>query len=46
MITSNVDPRTVMELMGHCSTEMTIGTYARSSEEVKRKALEEIGKRS
>ena len=45
MITSNVDPRTVMELMGHTNTDMSIGTYARSNEEKKREALAEIGRR-
>lgn len=46
MITSNVDPRTVMELMGHSSTEMSIEVYARSSDEKKRSALEELGRKS
>jgi integrase len=46
MITSNVDPRTVMELMGHTNTDMSIGTYARSNDQKKRDALAEIGRKS
>lgn len=46
LITSGVDPRTVMELMGHSSTDMTIGTYARSNITKKRDALVEIGRKS
>ena len=46
LITSGVDPRTVMELMGHSSTDMTVGTYARSNIEKKRDALVEIGRKS
>ena len=45
MITSNVDPRTVMELMGHSNTNTTVGIYARSTDEKKRSALEEIGRK-
>lgn len=45
MITSNVDPRTVMELMGHNNTNTTVGVYARSNDEKKRNALEEIGRK-
>lgn len=44
LITGGVDPRTVMELMGHSSTSMTVGTYARSNIEKKREALVEIGR--
>ncbi len=40
LITEGVDPRTVMELMGHNNTGMTID-YARSNEELKLKALED-----
>jgi integrase len=46
LITNGVDPRTVMELMGHSSTDMTVGTYARSNIEKKRNALVEIGRKS
>ena len=46
MITSNVDPRTVMELMGHNNTNMSIGTYARSNDEKKRQAIVEIGRKN
>ena len=46
MITSNVDPRTVMELMGHNNTDMSIGTYARSNDEKKRQAIVEIGRKN
>ena len=45
LITGGVDPRTVMELMGHSSTDMTVGVYARSNEETKRSALVEIGRK-
>lgn len=45
MITNNVDPRTVMELMGHTNTSMTVGVYARSDDQKKREALEELGRR-
>lgn len=38
LITNNVDIRTVMELMGHNNTNMTID-YARSSSELKSDAL-------
>ena len=40
LITSGVDPRTVMELMGHNNVQTTIGTYARSTEEKRREAVE------
>lgn len=46
MITGGVDPRTVMELMGHKNLSMTVGTYARSTDEIKRNALEELGRRN
>ena len=39
LITNNVDIRTVMELMGHNNTDMTID-YARSSDDLKKEALE------
>ena len=39
LITNGADPRTTQELMGHKESTMTIG-YARSNEELKRKALE------
>lgn len=40
LVTNNVDPRTVMELMGHKNFSMTV-SYARSDEEKKKKAIEE-----
>ena len=39
LVTNNVDPRTVMELMGHNNVNMTV-SYARSNEELKKDALE------
>ena len=47
LVTSNVDPRTVMELLGHASMDMTIGVYARSNDELKEQAvaLVEIGRK-
>ena len=39
MVIEGVDIRTIQELMGHTSSTMTIG-YARSNDELKRKALE------
>ena len=39
LITNNVDIRTVMELMGHNNTDMTID-YARSSDKLKKEALD------
>ncbi len=40
LILAGVDPRTVMELMGHSSTNMTLGNYAHSNIATKEKALE------
>ena len=45
LITANVDPRSVMELMGHNNVNTTLCTYARSNAEIKRNAVEEIGRR-
>lgn len=47
LVTSNVDPRTVMELLGHASMDMTVGVYARSTDELKERAvaLVEIGRK-
>lgn len=42
LIQSGVDIRTVMELMGHTSSHMTID-YARSSDELKREAISKVG---
>jgi hypothetical protein len=39
-VTANVDPRTVMELMGHKNFSMTV-SYARSDDEKKITAMEE-----
>lgn len=39
LVTNNVDPRTVMELMGHKNFGMTV-SYARSDEEKKKIAIE------
>ena len=38
LITNHVDVRTVMELMGHNNTNMTV-EYARSSDDLKAEAL-------
>ena len=40
LVTANVDPRTVMELMGHKNFSMTV-SYARSDDEKKITAMEE-----
>lgn len=40
LVTNNVDPRTVMELMGHCDPKMTI-SYARSDLALKQEVLKE-----
>lgn len=40
LVTNNVDPRTVMELMGHCDPKMTIG-YARSDLALKEEVLKD-----
>lgn len=40
LVTNNVDPRTVMELMGHKNFGMTV-SYARSDDEKKKNAIEE-----
>lgn len=40
LLTNGVDIRTIQELMGHKESTMTIG-YARSNNELKRKAIEE-----
>ena len=45
LITANVDPRSVMELMGHSNVSTTLSVYARSNAETKRNAVEEIGRR-
>lgn len=42
LITSGVDPRTVMELMGHSNIQTTIATYARSTEKIRREAIEKV----
>lgn len=42
LITSNVDPRTVMELLGHSNANTTIGTYARSNNSLKSSAVERL----
>jgi integrase len=42
LITSGVDPRTVMELMGHNDVQTTLATYARSTEEKHREAIEKV----
>lgn len=42
LVTSGVDPRTVMELMGHNSVQTTLATYARSTEEKRREAIEKV----
>lgn len=39
LITANVDPRTVMEILGHSTPVTTIGTYARSDDDLKRNAI-------
>ena len=44
LITHSVDPRTVMELMGHKSLDMTIGVYARSNDDLKREAVKNLQK--
>ena len=41
LVTSNTDLRTVQELMGHKSMNMTLG-YARSSDQLKREAVNRI----
>ncbi len=38
LITNNVDPRTIMELMGHNNMDMTVA-YARSNNDLKEDAL-------
>ena len=45
LITANVDPRSVMELMGHNNVNTTLGVYARSNPDIMRNAVEEIGRR-
>lgn len=40
LVTNNVDPRTVMELMGHCDPKMTI-SYARSDLSLKQEVLKD-----
>lgn len=40
LVTNNVDPRTVMELMGHKNFSMTV-SYARSDDEKKKIAIED-----
>ena len=42
LITNGVDPRTVMELMGHKNLNTTIAVYARSNEEKRREAIEKV----
>ena len=40
LITNGVDPRTVMELMGHTNVNTTLATYARSTEQKRKEAIE------
>lgn len=40
LVTSGVDPRTVMELMGHKNANTTLATYARSTEKKRKEAIE------
>ena len=42
LITNGVDPRTVMELMGHSNVNTTIAVYARSTAEKRREAIEKV----
>lgn len=42
LILAGVDPRTVMELMGHSNTNTTVATYARSNVAAKKDAMEKV----
>lgn len=42
LITNGVDPRTVMELMGHTSVNTTLAVYARSTEEKRKEAIRKV----
>lgn len=42
LVTSGVDPRTVMELMGHKNVNTTLAVYARSSEKKRKEAIEMV----
>lgn len=44
LITNGVDPRTVMELMGHTNVNTTLAVYARSTEEKRKEAIERVEK--
>lgn len=39
LITNGVDPRTVMELMGHTNVNTTLAVYARSTDEKRKEAI-------
>ena len=39
LITSHVDPRTVMEILGHKSAEMTLAVYSRSTAQNRQEAM-------
>ena len=42
LITNGVDPRTVMELMGHNNVNTTLAIYARSTEEKRKEAIQRV----
>lgn len=44
LVTNMVDPRTVMELMGHSDVNTTLAVYARSTEEKRKEAIERVEK--
>lgn len=44
LITNGVDPRTVMELMGHTDVSTTLAVYARSTEEKRKEAIRKVEK--
>ena len=43
LITSHVDPRTVMEILGHKSAEMTLAVYSRSTPQNRQDAMTLVG---
>lgn len=42
LVTNMIDPRTVMELMGHSNVQTTLATYARSTEAKRKEAIERV----